>query len=674
LRFNSADSTYLNRTFSTATNRKIWTLSFWTKRTNVSSAQQIFASRPTSSPYGLIYFTASNDLQYDDNGSMSFATSQVFRDTAAWYHIVIALDTTQATNTNRIKVYVNGSQVTAFSSISYPTLNYDPQINSASNHTIGKGGDYTAEVYNGYMAEVHFVDGTALTPSSFGLFDNRFGGIWVPKTVSGVTYGTNGFYLPFSDNTSTTTLGNDGTANNNDWTLNNFSVTAGAGNDSLLDTPTNNGVDDGSGADVKGNYAVLNSLGTDGGTYSNGNLDWLSPATDQRIALSSIAVTSNGKWYFETTMGSKTAAYWHLGVFSYSTTWDPRVAYRSDGGRWIDSSQQSGDWASYTQGDIIGVAFDSSNGNTSFYKNGTYQGSMTTGAAAVGRDMHFGVTSDGSGGTANYSVNFGQRPFAYTAPTGYKTLNTHNLTPGIAANSSTTLANNYYQAIAYTGDGTSPRSFTNLNFRPDLVWIKTRSGADSTFYHRFASSLMPDNNYMSPHDTDGLQNALNGYIDSFDSNGFTVVPGGGGTNASGSTYCAWCWSAGGSTVTNTSGTITSSVRANQVAGFSVLTYTGTGAGGGSVGHGLGKTPAFIITKRHDTGGWVCWHKSISGGSSSAYIYLDLDLASGTTSNYWNGSGTGINSSTFGVWATGGDNNNSGSTISGIVWAEIEGYS
>ena len=193
LRTRSSNSGYLTRTFSTPTNNKIWTYSVWLKRGSFGSTQQIFASRPTVSPYALIYF-ANETLNYAETG-LTLTTTQVFRDPAAWYHIIIAVDTTQATSSNRVKFYVNGTQITSFSTSTYPSQNYNTQLNSASSHAISKGGDYTAEYFDGEQTEFNFIDGQQLAPTSFGTFNSY--GVWQPITYGG-SYGTNGFYLPFN--------------------------------------------------------------------------------------------------------------------------------------------------------------------------------------------------------------------------------------------------------------------------------------------------------------------------------------------------------------------------------------------------------------------------------------------------------------------------------------------
>ena len=251
LRFNSADATILQRTLSSSGNRRTFTWSGWVKRSKPSSSGQeaIFSSTTeVSSGNSNTYMTFYQDKIYINSynypsTAYSITTTQVFRDPSAWYHIVWAVDTTQSTSSNRIKLYINGEQVTSFSTASYPSQNYEGLINSSSyKMTIGRAFPSLSNnsPVNGYIAEVNFIDGFQYDPSYFGKTD-PVTGQWNPKKYTG-SYGTNGFYLNFSDNsgTSATTLGKDSSGNGNNFTPNNFSVAAGVGNDSLEDSPTNN--------------------------------------------------------------------------------------------------------------------------------------------------------------------------------------------------------------------------------------------------------------------------------------------------------------------------------------------------------------------------------------------------------------------------------------------------
>jgi hypothetical protein len=298
LRFNSADSAYLNRTPASAGNRRTWTFSAWVKLSALTGNNILFSASNGSSTQFYINFSSANTLDvvdYSGSTQLQKTTTQVFRDPSAFYHLVVVLDTTQASASNRFRLYINGVEVTAFSGTNItPSQNYDGALNSTVPHAYGRDEFGDNNYYSGYLTETYLIDGQALTPSSFGE-TNAQTGVWQPKAYSG-SYGTNGFYLNFSNNSNTTaaTLGKDYSGNGNNWTPNNFSVTAGAGNDSLVDSPTSYGTDTGVGGTVRGNYNTWNplqTLGGTGGTVSNGNLDF-SIGTSQNNVASTLFVTS----------------------------------------------------------------------------------------------------------------------------------------------------------------------------------------------------------------------------------------------------------------------------------------------------------------------------------------------------------------------------------------------
>ena len=189
LRFNSADSAYLNRTPSSAGNRKTWTWSGWLKRSGLGVLNQLFVTQSSGTAYTALYIDSSNKLRFEDYESSAQSqlfTTQVFRDVSAWQHIVVAVDTTQATASNRVKLYVNGQQVTEFDTETYMSQNRETYINNTVDTRIG-GGQTANQFLNGYLAEVHFIDGQALAPTDFGEFDAN--NVWNPKQFEG-TYNT----------------------------------------------------------------------------------------------------------------------------------------------------------------------------------------------------------------------------------------------------------------------------------------------------------------------------------------------------------------------------------------------------------------------------------------------------------------------------------------------------
>ena len=411
LRFNSADSASL----SLASYSGSGTFSCWVKRCKLGSAQTIITN---------VAFAADDTLN---------SSTAVFRDPSAWMHIVVSSGGT----------YVNGSSIGSGSAVT-PSA-------------IGSGCDL-------YLAEVYFIDGQALAASDFGKYDSD--NVWQPKAYGG-TYGTNGFHLDFSDNTSTTTVAEDSSGNNNHWTANNLSVTAGAGNDSLIDSPTN--YEAGSGNNG-GNYATLNPLIPDTPTLSNGNLG-LTTGSRYESAFSGFGLTS-GKWYFEGTVDvfDNDAM---IGVES-STTIDATqfvgkvsdsLGYAGAFGRYWEDGTQSSNWGdSFTAGDTISCAFDADSGKIWFAKNGTWQAS---GDPAAGTNPASTLTTGleylpgFSGGTnGEWTVNFGQRPFAYTPPTGFVSLCTENLTDTTVITSG-----------SYTGNSDADGPFVFINGVPTSMTI-----------------------------------------------------------------------------------------------------------------------------------------------------------------------------------------------------------
>jgi hypothetical protein len=260
VRLRSSASAYFNRTLTTPTNNLKWTWSGWVKRGTLSVTNVIFgAGDGTSNNFGSLQFTTGNTIQFAQiNGgayNVQMVTSAVFRDPSAWYHLVIIYDSANATSTDRVQIYVNGVRQSVTYSTGPFAQNTASKVNSAIAHYTGKL-DYAGVYFDGYITENNFIDGQALDPSYFGETD-AVTGVWKPKKYAG-TYGTNGFYLNFSDNSAATAaaIGADYSGNGNNWTPNNISVTAGVTYDSMLDVPTL-WADGGNG---RGNYAVLNPL------------------------------------------------------------------------------------------------------------------------------------------------------------------------------------------------------------------------------------------------------------------------------------------------------------------------------------------------------------------------------------------------------------------------------
>jgi hypothetical protein len=657
LRFRSSASAYLNRTPASAGNRRTFTISVWVKRAKLGSPQPILVGFNGGSQYTSIGFNGSDQIYIpQDNGSGGVFypnTNAVFRDPSAWYHIVVAFDTTQGTDTNRLKVYVNNVQQTLTGGAIYPSQNSDTWINIANTHYLG-GWTTVSEYTDGYFAEYNFIDGQALTPSSFGQ-TSATTGVWQPIKYTG-TYGTNGFYLPFTNTTSTSTLGNDFSGNGNTWTVNNISLTAGTTYDSMTDVPTLTSA-------TAANYCVLNPLdkNTSSITISNGNLQYATTSTN--FGVRATVGVSSGKWYWEANITTKTNeiiigianAAWGL---TYVGSTSGSYGYGASGAKYNNTTANSYG-ASFTTGDVIGVALDLDAGTLMFYKNNSSQGTAYSSISGTFFPACSGQTSD----TVN--VNFGQRPFAYTPPTGFNRLNTFNLsTPTIGATASTQ-ANKYFDATLYTGTGSS-LSITNSNsMQPDFVWIKSRSGAtDHGLYDAVRGvqlQLESNNTGAETTETTGLT--------AFNSNGFTV-----GAlaqlNTNTATYVAWQWRASNATgVSNTSGSITSTVSANTTAGFSIVTYTGTGALA-TVGHGLGVAPSWVIIKKRSSATNSNWVIGNSASGWTGQLYFDTGAFSTNSGSFNN---TAPTSSVFTI-NTDSTVNASTATYVAYCFAQVSGYS
>jgi len=679
LRFNSADSAYLNRTFG-AGNQKTWTLSAWVKRSALGD-NQIFSNYTSGSDVAWIYFNSSNELyfqNYEGSNQLELKTTQVFRDVGAWGHLVVTLDTTQATSSNRAKLYWNGVQITTLTTATYPTQNADLKINTNGEaHEIGKG---SSTYFNGYLTEINFIDGSALTPSSFGETD-PITGVWTPKKYTG-GYGTNGFYLNFSDNsgTTSTTLGKDSSGNGNNWTPNNFSVTAGAGNDSLVDSPTRYGTDTGAGGQVRGNYATLNANDKNASlTLSNGNLNAISDATaNWRSGGTTFGNFTSGKWYFEVTAVS-------IGASSYiSAGWENSALTHTNqnagvgAGNFnsfgvliatglrqtkVNGSIFSSDTNANANNDVLMIAVDFDAGKGWVGKNGTWYDS---GNPSAGTNP---CTTAVSGGlmpvyqaynAGSLAANFGQRPFAYTAPSGFLSLCTTNLpTPTIAD------GGEYFNAVLYTGTGSS-LGVTGVGFQPDFVWIKERSGAAD---HGLYDAVRGVQNQLESNTTTAETAEATG-LTAFGSDGFTV-----GAlaqlNTNTDTYVAWNWKANGSGVSNTAGSVTSTVSANTTSGISIVTWTApSGTSTDTIGHGLGVAPKMVIVKCRSSSSvynsWGVYHASLG---NTKYLELNSSGAEGTSTNWWNNT-----TPTTTVFSVGSQFCEDASNYVAYCFAPVAGYS
>jgi hypothetical protein len=376
----------------------------------------------------------------------------------------------------------------------------------------------------------------------------------------------------------------------------------------------------------------------------------------------------SGKWYWEMTPITSAPGQSSVGMFNSlanTTSWlgagTNSWGYWSDGQKYTNASG-SAYGASWGAGDVIGVAIDADAGSITFYKNNVSQGVAYSGLTAP---FYAAVNAFSPG--ESMAVNFGQQGFKYTPPSGFVALNTFNLPAPTIGATATTQANRYMDATLYTGTGSSNAVVNAGGFQPDFVWIKSRSNA---YPHFLYDAVRTAGKYLASNNTDAETTTTQ--MTSFNSNGFTVNNDGGsvGTNNNGSTFVGWQWNAGGSTVTNTSGSISAQVRANTSAGFSVVTYTGTGSNL-TFGHGLGVKPSMVIVKpRSHADNWVVWNKNLPT-PTTAYMYLNATDASANSSVFWNSTeptstvvSIGVNSNT----------NQNGGTYVAYCFSEVAGYS
>ena len=640
IRFNDDDSAYLNRTPGSAGNRRTWTFSCWVKRGNITGANgPIF----TAGADDWLQFLSGNTLGFNSDGSSNYriVTSQLFRDPAAWFHVVLRIDTTNSTAGDRERMYINGSEVTDFGADTNPPLNYDTAFNNTGEHSIGKTVG-SSQFFDGYLAEMHHVDGSSLAPSSFG--ETNDDGVWVPKAYSG-SYGTTGFYLKGQDSSA---LGDDTSGNGSDFSSNNLAAA-----DQMSDSPTNNHC----------TYSPLRIRGTN--TLSNANLQ--ASAGSAGAYVTSTFGVSSGKWYWEYTF-TGTYNFPIVGLMdttlyedAYPSQLDRAVLYySSNGNKYVDSTGSSYG-ASYAVSDKIGVALNLDDNEITFYKNNSTQGDIS-----ITNRNYTPLAGEEGSSNGGIIANFGQSAFEYTPPTGFSALSTANLADPQVENPSA-----YFHTQLYTGNDTSGHSITNNaqagDFQPDWIIFAPRSNGD---HHNVIDAVRGSDRRMQTNNTTAEQTD-DPALFTFESNGFDIDTTDVNYNGSGRTYVAWQWKANGSGSSNEDGSInTTATSANTTAGFSISTFTGNGTSGATFGHGLGAAPKFVIVKERDPGG-NNWMVGLDALGWTKYLALDSNQAVTTSSARWNdtaptstvvtlGDDTGINANT--------------ATYVAYCFAEVDGFS
>jgi len=592
-----------------------FTLEAWIYLDNLSNARMICGSDGTSGVE--FYVSSSGQLTIDHAGTTNIASSSANKISAgAWSHVAVTR------NSNTFTLYVDGINVASGSN----------SINISGNTSLGKHRSNGAQYFVGYMQDVRF--------------------------YSTVKY-TSNFNPPRSTQ----------------------NATVGAGNDSLVDSLTNGSqTDTGLGGEVVGNYATLNPLhlapsgGGNAPTLSNGNLDVSGSNIWSRFL--SLGVSS-GKWYAEALVtgngdeiiGISQNRTPSSNAWIGSATWGSGLGYgySDSDGKIYNNGTGSTYGNTYGTNDTIGIALDMDNGKVYFSKNGTWQNSGNPATQAnpavtgLTGTWFIGVSNGGSGSTSSYSVNAGSRPFAYTAPSGFKALNTANLPTPTIANGATAM-----DVALWTGSNiANARTISGLQISPDLVWIKNRT---TSYGHQLFDSVRGTTRTMLSNTTAAeIVNDVDGTLSAFNSDGFTTSPitNNSSFNHPSHSYVAWAWDGGSSTVSNTSGSITSSVRANASAGFSVVTWTSNGSNTNTIGHGLNVRPSVVLYKTRSTAsGWYWWTNAVDG--SEDYLRLEntdakVDINTGTY-----GSPNSTTFTNFGFV--------NGTTMVAYCFAPVAGYS
>ena len=611
-----ASAPILYKEIETTGNRKTFTFSCWVKSAKNITAQESLITVGNALGTGYVNLTlyeGSLRMLLVANNAQSgqlFSTPK-FRDYSAWYHIVLAVDTTQGTASNRVKLYVNGVRLTAFDTENYPSQNLDTSFSVDGYYTVVGQDVYwltdgAARGFNGNIAEAHILDGVAKAPSDFGE-TNEDTGQWVPKEYEGGSYGTNGFYGKFVSGA----IGTDSSGQGNTMTVANL-----ANSDVVIDTPNNN-------------FATLNPLytGSVSNTFSEGNLKIVTPSTGYGTSTATIVPTS-GKYYAEfkgtTSGGAGNYGVRDVSMAATNSTWLPdgstkNMAYQGSNGNiyYNGSSVLSSAPATFTTNDVIAVAIDYDNSTVKWYKNNSLQYTATS---ADLENVTFAGGDSGNSTAVTAEANFGQKTLAYTPPSGYVALSTANLPdPAIP------LPSAHFNTVLYAGSG-SAQTISGVGFQPDFSWTKCRSAAT---WHRLVDAVRGSNKeYFSNDAYQEVNSAGGARAMTFESDGFAWGGDSGDVNGSGRNYVSWNWKANGTGSTDTSGDIDATVSANPTSGFSIVKYTATSDPDATVPHGLGVAPEMVFYK-WGSSAWYCWTTVIDG--SNDRLVLDRDDAKTTVS-------------------------------------------
>lgn len=637
--FRRNDTTHLIRTPGSEGNRKTWTFSTWVKRRSSLSNEQhtLFSCQTANTDNDRItIFLAATSKVFAINGSATAfrQTSQQIRDPSAWYNLIVAMDTTQAVANDRVKMYINGLEVTEFDIFNNPVLNSDTGINQAAAHAIGTQQPSQTNSHDGQMAETVFIDGLQLTADDFGEFNSA--NIWIPKKVSGLSFGAKGFFLDYEDNSTANALGTDVSGNGNDFTASSLATT-----DQTVDSPTHN-------------YCALNPLidvvnyGFSGfspspvvGALSEGNLVVTNGANnDSPIALGTIPFSS-GKFYAEVlqTVSSYVTGDNVYGILDINKNTSNFSVYRDNANYAIDGSNVGVLGTGFVSGDIIGIAVDADNNTIEWFVNNVSMGSAVSYTAG---SVVFAGSPRGNFVTSTVVWNFGQKDFTYNPPAGFIALQTQHLPTPVILNPDV-----HFNIVLYTGNGTASTGITGVGFSPDFTWIKNRDQADEhkllDIVRGATKELNSDSQNIESTDVNGLT--------SFDGDGFTLGTGAGGYNDNAEDFVAWNW------------------KQSAIAGFDIVAYVGNDTSNRNIAHSLGVVPELIIIKDLDTAGkdWVVHHKVVVLGK-----FLRLNTTNGEVT----GAGRFDNASSASNFNIGSasDVNGLNADYIAYLFASIEGYS
>ena len=655
-RFTGSETLY--RAQTTPTDNRKWTFSCWFKWAgSTASWRGIIGAGTSGSDYTNFYMNGTHWLlNHVSYGQMD--TSAFYRDPSAWYHVVVAFDSTQASAGDRQKIWVNGVlEAQTYSYGAWPQ-NFNTNINK-SGYTlrIGRSGE-AASYSTQYLAECVFIDGQQLDPTNFAETKN---GVWVPTEITGLTFGNNGFHLKFDNSGS---LGADSSGNGN-----NFTPSGLTSSDQMIDTPTSN-------------FCTLNPL--DGAATAQVNLQQSARSSSWATCQSTMAFPKTGKWYWEAgVFGSGTTDTGTIGVSadpasSYVGSTTNSFSYLGANGYLYQAAGAVPYGATYGANDIIGILWDADNGDLTFYKNGASQGVAKSGLdtsidyrpAVSQYNAYVTNVNFGQNGTFNNAITAGGNTdangigdFKYTVPTDALALCTANLPePTIGPNSATTSDENFYVGL-YTGTG-AELAITGLPFSPDKVAIKNRDAGNSW---RVFDRLRGATNQLF-YDTATAQTTSAQGLKSFDANGFTLGTDG-PVNGSGNDFVFYSYKGKGSGVSNTDGSITSTVSVNQDAGISFISYTGNATAGATIGHGLGAIPKIVIAKSVTSiSNWLLYTEMT--GATNAIVLDTSDALFTNNATWWNNTAPDSSVVTLGS----GVGSNSPNASIAYCFAEVEGFS